>query len=321
MLSAETELELSDASRIRFLTENEVDELHDQILKRKSFARTSYENRFYLERIREMAKKTVIEVYRPGDPEVMYKEAEDDADLIEKISILSTTLVTKKDVLHSRLGISPRPGERVTFVIGPEFRYLRSNTNPAPQLPGIKLDEKMCRRFKKCGFPALYAACLRSQGLNQRVKSSLDWLFESRLEPHLSASVVKTAIALESLLIFSESEPLARSLCERMAFILTSVPQERERLSKIVKEFYNVRSGVVHGNEKKMRKLTPELVESMDRLILLVYLVMAANPSVWTSVKDLQSWCERQRWGNPATDITIPYSRTYLNKAMQLAEK
>lgn len=321
MLAAETELRFLDASKIRVITDSEVKELTSLIRKRNVFARHSWENNFYLQRMQEFSNRTIIEVYKPGDPKEMYAEAERVADLLEKITVLSTTLTAKKDLLHRKLGISIRPREEINFIFGAEFRYLRSRSKPEPQAPGITINQQLLNRFEKCGFPSLYKFCLSDIALSERVTSSLNWLFESRIEPLLTASVVKTAIALESLLIFSESESLARSLSERVAFILTSSPENRERLSKIVKKFYEVRSGVVHGSKKKARALTPDLLEAMDRLILLLYLVLAANPTLWTSVDDLGLWCERQKWGNPATDIHIPFAQSYLANAMQLAEK
>src|SRR5688572_12036648 len=111
--------------------------------------------------------------------------------------------------------------------------------------------------------------------------TSLDWLFESRLEPQLEASVVRTAIALESLLIFDKSESLARSLSERAAFILSPHPDRRREISRIVKRFYDARSRVVHGSHKKAKHLTPSLVESVDRLSMLLCLVIGTNQELW----------------------------------------
>lgn len=321
MISAETELELPDTSKIRHMGQAEVTELAERVRKRNVFARHSWENNFYLQRIRELGDKTIIEVYRPGDPQEMYDVAVRAADLLEKTAILSTTLAVKRDALHRRMGISLRPREEIDFVVGANYRYLKSTSNPEAQATGLVFDGRARRRFERCGFATLYDFCLSSNRLARRVSVSLDWLSESRMEPKLSAAVVKTAIALESLLIFSDSEALARSLSERIAFLLTSSPEVRHELSRIIKGFYNVRSGVVHGSKKKLRRLSPQLVESVDRLSLLIHLVIASNSAIWASVDDLRQWCEGQRWGDPAKDVTIPFPPSYLTNAMRLAEK
>ena len=321
MLSAEKTLEFSDSSRIRFFHEDEANVLAEMVRKRNVFARHSWENSFYLQRIDELSNHTVIEVLRPGDPQDMGEEAEKAADLLERLAVLSSTLALPKDKLQRKLGISSRPITEVDFIIGREFRYLRSRSRRAVAAKGICIDERFSRRFARCGFHKLYEYSLCDSDLAKRVSSSLDWLFESRREPRLSASVVKTAIALESLLILSESEALARSLSERAAFILTSSPDTRQRISSIVKQFYDVRSGVVHGGRKKRRQLTPSLVEAVDRLSVLLCLMIAVNSSIWPSVEELRKWCEGQRWGVPSTEVNVPFPQTYLKNAIALSQK
>jgi hypothetical protein len=142
---------------------------------------------------------------------------------------------------------------------------------------------------------------------------------ESRRESRLGAAVVKTAIALESLLVFNESESLARTLSERSAFILSNSPEIRRIISGIILRFYDVRSGVVHGSQKKAKKLTPSLIECVDRLTLILHLIIASNTDIWPSVESLRLWCESQRWDKPFSNLKFPLSRKYLNNALDLA--
>lgn len=321
MLCAETTLKFPDYSSIRFFGEAEAKSLAKEIRKRNVFARHSWENNFYLQRIGKLADHTVIEVFRPGDPQDMGNEAESVGDLIEKLAVLSSTLAMRKKEIQRKLSISPRPQTEIDFIIGSAFQYLRSRSRLVPSAQGIQVDERFCRRFSRCGFFNLYRYCLSPGDLQNRVKSSLNWLFESRREPSLSASVVKTAIALESLLIFSESETLARSLSERAAFVLSSSPETRLQISKIVKRFYDARSGVVHGSRKKVRNLSQSLVEAVDRLSVLLYLTIGMNPQLWKSVDGLRDWCEMQRWGEPSTEVKVPYPHTYLKNAIELSQK
>jgi len=321
MLSAEKALEFADPSRIRFFPENEASALAEMVRKRNVFARHSWENSFYLRRIHELSNHTIIEVFRPGDPQDMGEEAEKTADLLERLAVLSSTLALPKEKLQRKLGISSRPRTEVDFIVGPGFRHLRSRSRTAVAAEGVCVDERFCRRFARCGFDKLYEYSLCDNDLTMRVLSSSDWLFESRREPRLAASVVKTAIALESLLIFSESEALARSLSERAAFILTSSPSTRQQISSIVKRFYDARSGVVHGSRKKRRRLTPSLVEAVDRLSVLLYLIIAANSRLWPAVEELRKWCEGQRWGKPSTEVKVPFPQTHLKNAIALSQK
>lgn len=321
MLSAEVALDFSDSSSIWFFSDHEANVLAEAVRKRNVFARHSWENNFYLQRIKELSNRTIIEVFRPGDPNEMGAEAETVADLLEQIAVLSSTLATSKSDGQRKLGISERPRNEVAFIVGSAYRYLSSRSRPEPTVEGIRIDERFSRRFSRCGFHQLYNYILGGGNLAVRVQACLNWLCDSRQEPRLHASVVKTAIALESLLILSEAEPLARSLSERSAFILSPHPATREKISKTVKRFYEARSGVVHGGRKKAQQLTPYLVEAVDRLCLLTCLTIARNSDLWHSVEDLHLWCEAERWGKPSTEVKAAFPETYLKAAIELAQK
>lgn len=319
LLNAEVPLKLPDASQIRFFSEIEAAKFAKMVRKRNVFARHSYENHFYLRRIAELGNRTIIEIYKPGDPDDTYKPAVEVAELIEKLAVLSTTLALRKDAFLRKLGISSNIKPEVDFITGSNMQFIRSRSQRKSKVEGILVNKQFINRFSKSGFIDLFQYCQTQSDLAKRVRMSADWLLESRRETRLTASVVKTAIALESLLIFTESESLARSLSERAAFILTSSPKLRLIISRIINQFYDVRSGVVHGSQKKAKKLSPSLIESVDRLSLLLYLVISANSQLWSNVEMLRIWCEEQRWGAPSSKVKIPFSQMYLKNALALS--
>jgi len=128
MLSAETVLQFPDSSKVRFLEENEAETLTRKIQKRNVFARHSQENDFYLQRISKLSNQTIIEVFRPGDPQQIGDQAEVIGDLIEKLAIISSALALPKQKLQKMLGISQRQQTETDFIIGHDFQYLRSRS-------------------------------------------------------------------------------------------------------------------------------------------------------------------------------------------------
>ncbi|MGA2489911.1 MAG: hypothetical protein ABSF99_06935 [Anaerolineales bacterium] len=321
MLSAEINLKASEFCEIRRFSAQEADKLAAQVNKRNVFARHSRENNFYVQRARELGDRSVIEIILPGDPKDITNEAEQIASILEKIAVLSSTIALNKDDLQRRLGISSTLRTDFDFVFSPNFYYLRSKSRKAPVCKGIIIDNRFCNRFFHCGFNVLVDYARSNTSIATRVFQSIDWLFDSRIEPRLHASIVKSSIALESLLIFSESESLANSLSERSAFILSSDPDKRQQISKIIKNFYDARSGVVHGGQKRSKKFTPELLESIDRLAIMSCLVIAANSTLWSTTEALREWCENQRWGEPSRDINIPFPDLYLRNAINLSQQ
>lgn len=321
MLSAKSMLMLSNGNiRIRFFSKEEAQTLHARVNARKTFARHSWENDFYLQRINELADITIIEIICTGNPNDIIVEAQKTANLVEKLVILSSNLAMYKKDFQRMLAITSHRRSTFDFTIGPKYSYLKSKLNSEPKIQGIIVDDTLCNRFERCGFPQLVTLCTSNHDIANRIIQTIDWLFESRQEPLLPASVVKTSIALESLLISNESEPLAKSLSERAAFILSSDPDIRYEISKNVKKFYNARSRVVHGGRRKSNKLTPDLIEGMDRLVVLLCLTMASNPDVWDSMKSITDWCESQRWATSNTEICVPFPTLYLKNAIKLMQ-
>lgn len=320
VLSAGKTLQMPDENSVRFFGKTEADKLAETIRKRNVFARHSWENNFYVQRIRALTNHTIIEVFLQGDPNEIAIEAEKRSDLIEKLVVLSSTTTLNRNNLQKKLGVGLRPQTQIDFIFGNEMRYLKSRSKPKYSPKGLEITDQFTRRFSRLGVSQLYKCCLKGNDINKRLRRSLEWLYESRLEIDLASSIVKTAIALETLLIFNETESLARSLSERTAFIVINEPKIRRHVSDILKTFYDARSGVVHGSKKKKRKVTPELLESVDRIAFLLLLTISANHNIWPTTERLNQWCEIQRWAEPAIVVRWPFQKITLTRAIKLSK-
>jgi hypothetical protein len=316
LLSAKSTVTFPCSASIRRFTVSDAETLIQRIRKRNVFARHSWGNSFYLQRIRSFENKTLIELYRSGQPDDFADDARQAADFLEQLSLLCSVANSSKTKLLRTLGIGAKARTEVEFITGSRDYYLRSKTRAVPEAIGISVDETFSKRFHRYGFGKLLEYGLTMQGLAHRVLTSIEWLYESRREPKLQAAFVKTSISLESLLIFSESESLARSLSERAAFILSPVADRRREISKVVKAFYDARSGIVHGSRDKAKHVTPQLLETVDRLLAMLNLVIASNSEKWHSQDALREWCEAERWGAPSRDVVVPFPDSFLRKTL-----
>lgn len=319
LLNARAILNLPYSSRVCFFGQNDAAVFREEMRRRNVVARLGGSNNHYLAKASELSNRTVIDITAVGLPDQMLATGERMANSIEKLVALASTLKMQRPEFHRKLGIATNRTREINFAVTSGFKRIRSRSQRAPSVEGILIDKTFCNRFTKCGFVQLFQYLESTSDLAKRVRVSTDWLLESRREPRLGAAVVKSAIALESLLIFNESESLARTLSERSAFILSNSPETRKTISEIILRFYDARSGIVHGSQKKARKLTPSLIESVDRLTLIMHLVVASNAELWSDVESIRRWCEAQRWGSPYTNVAFPLSQKYLNNALELA--
>lgn len=316
MLDAKQALPIqSVAATIRFLSANEATKLEDLTRRRNVFARHSWENNFYLQRIRELADRTVIEVIRPGDPAAIASEAHIVANAVESVAVLSSVLYASRSTLQNRLGITEHRREVVDFTIGPAFNFLRSRSKREHVVRGVTVDQRFERRFRRLGLESLVNESVKSSELSTRLWQAVQWLLESRLEPASDAAVIKTSIALESLLGANDTEPLRATLSERSAFLLSDDPGLRASSSKLIRDFYDARSRVVHGSRKKHRPPSLRLIEAADRVVLMLLVTIAANISSFESFESLKKWGDDQRWGQRVR-IARPFRDGDLKRAL-----
>ena len=318
LLSAVTELKLQVASAsIRRISASESASLAENIRKRNVFARHAGENSFYFQRAKQLADTTVVEVFYT---ESSIDQAKTLSEVIEQVAFLSSVLGLRRDKTHNLLALSRHRRYGFDLTISPGFEYLSSSEKKEVPPRGISVDQALDRRFNRCGFEGLVVAATSTDGVSRRLKKAASWLFESRLEMASQAAVVKTAIALESLLIASDSESLRGPLSERTAFLLSDEPAKRRRIAKSIKAFYDLRSSIVHGGRKSV-SVTPTLLEGVDRLVLLLLLTISANTGSWQVFKQVIDVVEDRKWGDCDAVIHRPYSGSHLTRALLLCER
>jgi hypothetical protein len=123
----------SVGARIRFLDAPEASRIEDHVLRRNVFSRHSYERTFYLDRIREFADRSIIEVELPGDPEAVVNQARIIAAAVEAACVASTSLYLSRRSFHARLGITSHRKDVLDFTIEPSFP--RGFTNAELSIP------------------------------------------------------------------------------------------------------------------------------------------------------------------------------------------
>jgi hypothetical protein len=305
---------------IRTIAKDEAESLNKEAQRNNAFIRYPHGNPFYPVRILKLSDKTVIEIFRTGRPSEIGESLDSLASLIEIIVLSSSIMNTSRTQFHNKLAIGKNIRKDHDITIGPGFKSFRSRSKRERIPKGISIDSRFITQFQENGFNKLIQYCQSDSDLSQRVVSALNWLIDSRQETNLSAAFVKTSIALESLFIFNDNEPLTRSLSERCAFILSSYPHIRAKVSQIVRDFYDARSGIVHGGRRKSESLSSNLLELVDRIIVLLILTLAANDKKWTSKDGLRDWCEYQKWDAPDIRVIVPFSERYIKSVLNYSK-
>ena len=319
---ADGPLELPRACvRVRRFSPEEACSLGQRVRKANLFARHSTESDFYQNRIRELSGRTVLEVVRLGHPDRVMDRMRETADQAEKALLLCSLLTKKRTDYLRHYRYDSHRWSLFDLTIGAGGQVLRSRSRPGPDVRPLRIDGRFIRRFHRLSFPALLTYSLARNDLSNRVRRAVDWLYDSRLEARPGAAIVKTAIALECLLIFGESEPPRRTLAERASFILSSDADTRMKIAKAMRDFYDARSATVHGGRGKQTPISSQMLEGVDRLTALLCLSVSTMGAKWQNNADgMRNWCEMERWGSPDASWKRPFGVHYLRNALALCK-
>ncbi|HEY4613722.1 MAG TPA: hypothetical protein VII11_12120 [Bacteroidota bacterium] len=317
MFIAEKPLKLKEVPvRIFRLTKDESEKLIKRAASRNVFVKRGFENNFYVGRFKGLADKTIVEVLLPGKPNEVFEEAQNLADLTERIAFLSSVLEMDRKAFQVLMGLGQDPKKSFHIIISSDFRRLSSSRNPERRVLGFTINKRFTERFEECCFENLILHCKNTSELSHKVSQTINWLYESRMEPREDAAIAKTGIALESLLVFDSSENLRKPISERSAYLLSSDPDIRLSINRTFNKFYDLRSDIVHGRKTKIKNASG-LLECTDRLILLMCLIVSSNKAKWKTKDSMLEWFEQQKWGSPDLGIKFSFPEEYFYHALR----
>jgi hypothetical protein len=306
-------VKLSASCRVRFLSPADAHGIAENLRRRTVYSRHAGPNDFYYQRATALEGTTVIEIFSGGVSAA--------GDLVEQARVAENAVAasfvlsgTRRRFLTSTVG---RPGSHLDLhLVTRGTKLLPASTSSTPRnAKGLVVDAAATRRFTRNGFGPLYELAVSGTELGSRVRLALRWLLESRTDSTDESAVVKTATALESLLVIGR-EPTTRTLSERTAYLLSDDPGERQRISAAIQRFYGLRGDVVHGKQVMNSRSLQNALEFGDRIVVLLALVLSAQIPAWNSANDVQVYCDRSRWGH-RTECRRPWPRQQLLKGLK----
>ena len=235
-------LPILENASIGVLSAEEVAIMAERARRGHLFSRLHWQNSFYVERIQALAERAVIDILLPGEPDEILRAATNLADSIEDSLLLSSGLVLERGRFQRLLGLKESNDSVFDFAVSDNYKYMRTRSNRALGTTGLPVDDRFVNRFARYHARDLLVAMTNDQApLANRLRRSAEWLLQSRREVNPSSATVKTAIALEAMLVFANTEPLTQSLSDRSAFLLTDDPETRQMVSSFIRRFYDAR--------------------------------------------------------------------------------
>lgn len=155
-------------------------------------------------------------------------------------------------LLHCRtLGRENVESYEVLFV-GEDGKYLGAQSQMLIPFPSPwELSDMMVEKLRPEGLDALHALLSLSEQsqFQQELLDALLIYSRNNITREPADKLIAILVALESLLLRNDSEPIQQNIGDRMAFMLGSTVDERLSIIRLVKDVYTMRSRFIHHGE------------------------------------------------------------------------
>jgi len=111
-----------------------------------------------------------------------------------------------------------------------------------------EIDNNLINHFNN-GGPKILSKILKLDILNDYQEKLLNAIYiysKNTLRDEVYDKLLYILISLESLLLRNENEPIMQNISERMAFIVDKTPEGRQKIVRLVKDIYSIRSKFIH---------------------------------------------------------------------------
>jgi hypothetical protein len=141
-----------------------------------------------------------------------------------------------------------------------------------------------------------------SEGKNEMQRKLLrgfQWIGEATKPDKLESKVVKLVFGLEAIIGGEPSEAslstrgITASIAERAAFLVSENCEERDQVDQDIRNVYNLRSAIVHGDDFELN--TKDLI-AYTKLIREVAWSLLINLDQFNNINQLQNWVKKMRY-------------------------
>jgi hypothetical protein len=144
--------------------------------------------------------------------------------------------------------------------------------------PAKTADEKETALRSKISTAVRLLNCAEDNVDAARLRTALEWSFDSRHGDNETLAILQTCIGVEALLGDDrQDEPLVTRLADRCAFLLGKSSADRESIRASFKDIYGVRSKLVHGRRARLGISDEEYLWRAQELLSEVINAEAAN--------------------------------------------
>jgi hypothetical protein len=186
--------------------------------------------------------------YRPQRAyEVALQETE---RAVAALGLYHVDAITMPEVASYTAPLGTENIEQIRYLEVEEGNIRTDHQKPGPnkQVVNFHLSDEDISRFKTMGCDNVNELLTleRRTSFQEKLLDALLLYSRSTREKDLAGRFVYMFAAIESLLLRNNTEPVQQNVGERMAFLITAIPEKRRATVRNLKAAYDLRSKFVH---------------------------------------------------------------------------
>jgi len=149
-------------------------------------------------------------------------------------------------------------GTKGVFIADANREHINISFENQNTLASFELSEKIIQSLKQVWcFDVLSGICAtrlsERTSLQRAIYIANHWLGRSTSMMTREESLTSCTIAIERLIVLDGEQATVEKFSERLAYLLSDIPNERRTINRIAKRLYDIRSQIVHSGYRGIR--------------------------------------------------------------------
>ena len=255
-----------------------------------------------------------------ADESQSHREARElrwEADALERLLVISRCFAERREQLHRNLAAHAIRESRSDIYLCAKSGNPARSSRPDRSEETMRVEARDLRRFRSHGFSQVQRVSAQPGFLGNRLRIVSAWLYASRTDPDVGSALVKTAVAAESLIAGVRAPGrITLQIKERLSALVCPPGQNRDHLSDVLGDHYNLRSDFAHGRQLDPASQSHRAnLESFDRLVALGVASLASFSPAVASLSEIDA-----RFDAGVPDAERPFPDNAIRRALEFIQ-
>ena len=234
--------------------------------------------------------QTLSEFKVVAEPERAFERAKEETRrALEILRFASKSIYPMSEDIRIGLEDERRYSSRPAFILSDHQTTFKRDSEGSPNL--FEINSEARETMEKIGVLTLSDILQKSSAttFEEALLRAVHWFSSALLQPEFENAFLYMIVALETLFTQKSRDPIANSIAEGVALILSEELERRKKIKKTVKDYYRKRSGISHGGNKSI--MAAEYFDLLD-IARKTIMELTKRTNDFKSQESLEEWLE-----------------------------